>query len=316
VVRPEDVEQQFRALKAGLESGAITEEEFETEIGSFLFQDELGSYWTIAAHTEKWYRHEDGEWVRAEPPFGLERAERRMERPQEAPDDRSSTARRMPPAPVLITLATLLFVACLLAVAMASYQYGRMSVMAPLATKTAAASMVASPSATAKPVRSPTSSGEQTPAAEVATATLAPTVEEKTATSVPPPSPTLTPLPSATSTPVREFLHEAPSLLEPEDGTERGPGYEAVLIWKAAPDLKDDEYYHVEVCWNDCTVYWGDYVRDTSWTFPDFLRGQSTDTIYHWHVTVRRQVSDAPAGPADPATSPTSDTWKFLLPEA
>ena len=315
-MRPEDVEQQFRALKAGLESGAITEEEFETEIGSFLFQDELGSYWTIGAQTEKWYRHEDGEWVRAGPPFGLERAERRMERPQEAPDDRSSTARRMPPAPVLITLATLLFVACLLAVAMASYQYGRMSVMAPLATKTAAATMVASPSATAKPVSSPTSSGEQTPAAEVATPALTPTVEQSTPTTAPRPSSTSTTAASPTPT----VIHGPPVLLGPEDGSQFGPGYEALLEWEPVDQLDAGEYYHVEVCWNGCASpdeFHGHYLRESSYLFPGWIyRGRAIDDTYHWHVTVRRQVGDAPAGPADPATSPTSDTWKFLLPEA
>lgn len=310
----EDVEQQFRALKAGLESGAITEEEFETEIRSFFFQDELGGYWTIGGQTGKWYHHEEGEWVRAAPPSGLERVDRSMERPQEPSAGRRSTRPRAALSRVLIALATLLFVACLVAVAVASYQYGRMSAVSPLATTTPAM-MPATPSATAIPVRSPTSTGEQAPATEVAAPTLSPTVEQKTATSVPSPSPTLTSPAVSTSTPVLGFPHEAPSLLEPEDGAERGPGYAAVLIWKAVPDLQDDEYYHVEVCWNNCTVYWGDYVQDTSWIFPDFHRGQSSDGTYHWHVTVRRQIGGSPAVPADPATSPSSDTWKFSLPQ-
>jgi hypothetical protein len=103
--------------------------------------------------------------------------------------------------------------------------------------------------------------------------------------------------------------------VEPENGAERGPGYEAVLLWKPVDNLGDDEYYHVEICWNDCSVFWGDYMRETTYTFPAFLRGGAIDERYHWHVTVRLQQGEAQEGPLDPATSPPSEVWVFSLPE-
>ncbi|MDH4208429.1 MAG: hypothetical protein OEV76_06110 [Anaerolineae bacterium] len=312
-MRPEDVEQRLRALKGGLESGAITEEEFEAEIESFLFQDELGGYWTIGAQTEKWYHHEDGEWVRAAPPSGLEQAEHSMDRPQEPSADRGSIPSRVLRRPAVIAVAALLFVSCLVTVAVASYQYGRMSVMSPLATSTPAETL-ASPSTTAMPVASPTGRGELTPAVEVASPTLSPTVERSTPTTPPQPSPT----PTTAASPTPTARYPAPGLLGPQEGSQFGPGYEALLEWELVDQLDERDYYHVEVCWNGCASpdeFHGHYLRSSSYVFPGWIyRGRAIDDTYHWHVTVRRQVGDAPAGPDDPATSPTSDTWKFLLP--
>jgi hypothetical protein len=312
-VRPEEVEQQFHALKAGLESGAITDGEFDTEIRRFLFQDPNGDYWTIGAQTEEWYRYQDGDWAQASPPSELERAERKMERPQETPDIVAPSRRRLS-TPLVAALASLIFVACLAAVAITAYQYGRMSAIAPLPTVDHSTPTMGGSPATAVPELTPTS-GEQVSATAMVEASSTPTAGAGTVTPVARPTHTPAIVPSVTSTPGRVFVHRAPALVEPEDGAQRGPGYAAVLMWRAVQDLSDDEYYHVEVCWNDCTIFWGDYVRDTSWTFPDFLRGQAIDATYHWHVTVRRQIGDVPAGPGDPATSPTSETWAFLLPQ-
>jgi hypothetical protein len=88
-----------------------------------------------------------------------------------------------------------------------------------------------------------------------------------------------------------------------------------VLIWKPVDNLGDDEYYHVEVCWNECTMYEGSYVRETTWIFPEFRRGHSVDDKYYWHVTVRQQKGEAPEGPSDPSTSPPSETWMFTFPD-
>jgi hypothetical protein len=85
------------------------------------------------------------------------------------------------------------------------------------------------------------------------------------------------------------------------------------MVWKPVDNLGDDEYYHVDICWNQCTVPWGAYVREATYTFPDFLRGEATDGNYSWHVTVRSQRGEAPEGPLDPATSPPSETWVFYL---
>jgi hypothetical protein len=312
-VRPEDVEQQFRALKAGLESGAITGEEFEAEIKNFLFRDESGGYWTIGARTEKWYRHEDEEWERGVPPSGLERAESSMERPEEPPGDTGSTASRARASPVLISLVTLLSMACLAIVAVASYQYGRTSGKSPLATGTPAV-MPATPSPTAVPVRTPASRGEPSPSVEVTSPTPIPTVEQSTPWTAAQPSPT----PTTAASPTPTVRYPAPALLGPEDGSQFGPGYEALLEWEPVEHLDESDYYHLEVCWNGCAgpdEFHGHYLRSSSYLFPGWIyRGRAVDDAYYWHVMVRRQVGEAPAGPDDPATSPASDTWRFLLP--
>jgi len=112
-----------------------------------------------------------------------------------------------------------------------------------------------------------------------------------------------------------EMKYGPPILLEPQDGKERGPGYDAILKWQPVGELAENEYYHVEICWNDCSVFWGHYPRDTVWTFPSFLRGEAADNRFHWHVTVRVQRGDASASPLDPAVSPPSETWVFLFPK-
>jgi hypothetical protein len=104
-------------------------------------------------------------------------------------------------------------------------------------------------------------------------------------------------------------------LVLPEDGADRGQGYQAVLVWEPVDDLRDDEYYHVEVWWTDCAPCEAAYVRDTTWIFPEFRRGQAIDDKYYWHVIVRQQKGEVPDGPSDPATSPPSETWMFFLPD-
>jgi hypothetical protein len=312
-MRPDEAMQQLRALKAGLESEAISQGEFDAELGRFVFEDESGQYWTIGAQTEKWYVYRDGDWVPASPPALLERVERDISRPQETPDAREKAPRSGAPRAILIGGASLLFVVCLALVAVASYQYGRMSTLAPLPTPSATTSMVVTPAATVPSRATPTSGGQETPETDGTTPMPTPTVDRRSPTAITRSS--ATPSYSPTSTSVRAFAHQAPVLVGPEDGVERGPGYYAVLTWEPVRDLKDDEYYHVEVCWNNCSAFSGDYVRDTSWIFPDFHRGAAIDGAFYWHVTVRRQIGNEPEGPSDPATSPTSQTRMFSLPE-
>ena len=184
---------------------------------------------------------------------------------------------------------------------------------APLPTRSPATSTTEMPTATVRFPPSPTSGGQETPEADGATPMPTPTVDRRSPMATPRPS--ATPSYSPTSTSVKVFAHRAPVLVEPEDGVERGPGYFAVLTWEPVRDLKNDEYYHVEVCWNNCSDFDAGYVTDTSWIFPDFHRGEAVNDAFYWHVTVRRQAGNEPAGPSDPATSPTSQTRMFSLPQ-
>jgi hypothetical protein len=314
-VKTEEIQDLFRKLKARLESGEISENQFEAEVRDLLFQDDQGNYWTIGAQTEKWYSYEAGEWVQSWPPPKLER----VEGEGSAPDVRAAALPSEKKGGVdrrlVIGLVGVAFVACLLVVAVIAYQLGK--------TPAVTHEITPSPTLPAEAVETPTAIPASPTTAAVPTSTpeeVASPTPEATATE-PSPSPTRSPTstsaPEATATPEETpvFAHPAPVLLEPEDGAERGPGYEAVLVWKPVDGMGEDEYYHVEVCWNDCSAFWGEYVRETTWTFPDFRRGDAVDTRYYWTVTVRRQLGDSPAGPSDPATSPPSQTWMFMLPE-
>ena len=313
-MRPQEIEEHFRELRAAVQSGTISDDEFEAQLREFLFKDDSGVYWTIGAQTEKWYQYEDGDWVQASPPSTLERVEETAPGPDIESRETPTPPGRRPDKRVVLGLASLLLFACVVVVAFASYQFGRFSgISAPAAesatpTTHLAQSPVPEPTATATPHgTTPLPSGEATPSPQV-------TEPPEPPTSTPNPTSTPRAEPSPTPEPTLAYRHPAPVLVEPENGVERGPGYEAVLLWKPVDNLGDDEYYHVEICWNDCSVFWADYMRETTYTFPDFLRGEAIDETYSWHITVRLQRGEAPEGPLDPATSPPSEVWVFSLP--
>jgi hypothetical protein len=314
-VKPEEIEGLFRDLKAKVDAGTISEDEFEAQLRELLFQDESGTYWTVGAQTQNWYRHENGDWVRASPPPSLDRALGKVqESGTEAPAVTAGRQHGLNRSVVLGTLGLLLG-ACLVVAGALYYWVGR----TPSSAVPAAASPAAPTHVTSTRAPEPTAAIPSTAATAVPTEQESPTPQvtatrEVAGSTPPPPTATAERAPSVTPISRQVLTHSAPNLVLPEDGTERGPGYQAVLIWEPVDNLRDDEYYHVEVCWNECTVYWGDYVRETSWIFPEFLRGESVDDRYYWHVTVRRQIGEAPAGPSDPATSPPSETWAFLFP--
>jgi hypothetical protein len=315
-VKPEELKGLFRDLKSQAEAGEISDEEFEAQLREFLFQDDSGTYWTLGAQTEKWYRHQDGDWVQAEPPATLERAEGQKQESHAEPPITSPSRASRPWRRAVLGGVAVLFFACLAVVAIVSYQYGLLSsapgaatespTLAPAATETPLPERTPSPTSGAL-TGSPSAEGSPSPEA---------TATQEVPTSTPRPSATATVRASHTPQPTPALRHGAPTLLLPEDGAERGPGYYAVLIWEPVDNLGDDEYYHVEVCWNGCTTeYWGEYVRETTWIFPDFRRGAAVDDKFYWHVTVRAQQGEEPQGPLDPPTSPPSETWVFMLPQ-
>jgi hypothetical protein len=315
-VRVEEIEDLFHEVKAALEAGKLTDHEFEDKIRSLLFRDDDGNYWTVGAQTEKWYRYEEGEWIQDSPPPALERAEAEESAPRGKAEETTSKKKRRVDRPLAIGLGSIVFVACLLLAAVAAYQLGKISSVARDLLPGLTPSVEAVESPTIAPLDSPTLAETPTAAgAEPSSPVPEATPTQPSPTATRPPTSTPVPSPTATIAPTPVLIHAAPVLSEPEDGAERGPGYYAVLMWKPVPGLGEDEYYHIEVCWNDCKGREACYTRDTTWTFPDFRRGQAVDTRYYWKVTVRRQQGEEPAGPADPPTSPASETWSFMLPE-
>ncbi|TKJ28085.1 MAG: hypothetical protein CEE40_12470 [Chloroflexi bacterium B3_Chlor] len=315
-MKTEAIKKQFHELKSSFVAGNITEEEFRAQIKELLFQDDEGAYWAIGAKTEKWYRYDDGDWVPDSPPAALQPAGGEMRPPDIEEVPPVAAEKRVLGGRLVLGLASVLFLACLVVVAIVSFQLGRLSVVTTPAEDSPAPTVEVSETPALEPTAPP----------EATAPTLAPTQPESSPTRPPTatpevpshaPSPTLTfaPQPTATSVPTPQMRYSPPVLLEPDPGAERGPGYEAVLVWQPVGELRGDEYYHVEVCWNACSAFWGDYVRDTTWTFPWFRRGDAVDDKYYWHVTVRAQRGEAPAGPLDPPVSPPSETWIFLFPD-
>jgi tetratricopeptide (TPR) repeat protein len=63
-----EAEERFRELRKRLDSGAINEQTFETELKQLQVLDEDGKYWMIGAQSGLWYYYDGERWVQAEPP--------------------------------------------------------------------------------------------------------------------------------------------------------------------------------------------------------------------------------------------------------
>ncbi len=319
-MKTEEVEKLFHELKRSFEVGTINEEEFQAEVKELFFQDDEGNYWTIGAKTEKWYRYDDGDWVQESPPPTLESVRQEVRPPGMEQKASPSSGKWDYDNRVVVGLAGLLFLLCLVVVALASYQLGRLSVVTSPAEDTPTLEMTQVPAV------------ESIPASEVSTATTSPvrtrgiatplptTTEEETSptpslapTDTPTPGATSAPQPTATTIPTPQMKYSPPILVEPMDGAIFGPGYDAVLKWESVGRLAEDEYYDVQICWNNCNKRWGHYLQDTTWIFPSWFRGEAVDDKFYWSVTARALRGETPAGPMDPAISPQSETWVFML---
>lgn len=310
----EEIEKLFRGLKAGLAAEAITEQQFRAETKDLLFQDSEGTYWALGIKTEQWYRYEEGDWVQASPPPTLEPVAREI-RPPEMEAEEVEAGRKWPlGGPVVLGVIGGLFVVCLLAAAAVSYQVGRLSVMGMPAQGTPTATLELTQVPTLEPVATGNvTEAPSTPSQPEGSPTPQATVTEVEAS--PTPTRIRAPQPTPTTVPTPQMKYGPPVLLEPGNGDERGPRYDAIFTWQAVGELGRNEYYHVEVCWNGCSEFWGDYVKDTTSTFPFFKRGYAIDDRFYWHVTVRMQRGESPAGPLDPPISPPSETWIFKFPK-
>jgi len=314
-VKHEEIEELFRQLRAKVEAGTISEDDFEARLREFLFQDESGTYWTMGAQTRSWYRHENGDWVRASPPASLKPAgEKDQELGVETPTV-PLTPRARPNKRVVLAVLCLLFAACLVVSGVLYLQLGNM----PWTTVPVAASPTATSSVTSTPVPEPTATTQPVVASVVPTEGGSPTPRATATQAIPTSTPRPTSTPSPSVSPTRAVKYAAPLLLAPEDGAQYGRGYDAVLQWSLADELAEGEYYHLEVCWNGCRnpdEFYGHYLRETTHVFPRQVYGsRAIDDKYRWHVTVRAQQGDQPEVPRDPAVSEPSETRFFILTE-
>ena len=221
------IEKLFHELKDALESGAITQEEFQAEIKDLLYQDDEGRYWSMGARTEQWYRYDDGDWVEASPPATLEPVGRAT-RPSDMESDQLPQDRKWAPGSRgVVGVVSVLFLVCLVAVGLVSFQLGRMSVMSSFAEYTATSTVETMVTPPAEPTSPAEVSTPLPPAARPESSpTLAPTAtEEEGSPAAPSPTSTGATQPTATTVPTPEMKYAPPVLTLPEDGVERGPGY-------------------------------------------------------------------------------------------
>lgn len=62
------VEREAARLRREVGAGRMTEEQCKARLKELMVQDERGAWWMVGAETGKWYRHQGGDWVRADPP--------------------------------------------------------------------------------------------------------------------------------------------------------------------------------------------------------------------------------------------------------
>ena len=67
VLNFQEAEGEYKKLKAQLDAGTLTEEQFEARLQAVMVQDQQGRWWTIGGATGQWYVHDGVNWVIGEP---------------------------------------------------------------------------------------------------------------------------------------------------------------------------------------------------------------------------------------------------------
>jgi hypothetical protein len=66
-----EAESKYFELRGRLESGALTPEQFQAQVGQLRVQDEQGRYWAIDARSGAWLLYDGANWVPSQPPAGV-----------------------------------------------------------------------------------------------------------------------------------------------------------------------------------------------------------------------------------------------------
>jgi len=178
-----------------------------------------------------------------------------------------------------------------------------------MAPSTITSTPTVTPTATPSPTATRTSTRTATPSP---TPTVTPTVTPSS-TQPPTSTPKLTRRPTLTPTPDLRSTYPAPALTGPADGETFGGQAQVVLSWQAVGELREDEYYVVELAYNHKGAVWYDetpWLRETSWELSThrYLHDLSSDGVYRWSVRVmRRTGADAAGRPVGEPLSPSSE---------
>jgi len=62
------VEAEVDRLRKKMTDGLLSEEQFKARLKELMVQDRQGKWWMMGVGTGAWYRYEDEQWVRADPP--------------------------------------------------------------------------------------------------------------------------------------------------------------------------------------------------------------------------------------------------------
>lgn len=63
-----ETEDEVRSLRARVQNGQLTQQQFEEQLHNLMILDDDQVYWVMGAETDQWYKFVNNEWVVAEPP--------------------------------------------------------------------------------------------------------------------------------------------------------------------------------------------------------------------------------------------------------
>ena len=64
----QQVEAEYRKLKAQFDAGQLSEEELRSRVTQFVVEDDQGRWWSIGYETGQWYYHDGENWTPGTPP--------------------------------------------------------------------------------------------------------------------------------------------------------------------------------------------------------------------------------------------------------
>jgi len=117
-------------------------------------------------------------------------------------------------------------------------------------------------------------------------------------------TPTVPSGPTPSSTATVYFLHSAPGLVGPADGSEFKPDETILLIWNTPTPLSENEWYEVQL-WKEGEVPYRvvQWVKEGAWKVePMYYPGR-----YQWRILIVRGRE----GRKEMDLSPPSQTWSF-----